>query len=193
MTTKIQLIVGLANPGAEYAATRHNAGAWWIETLADSANVTLRAESKLYGLSAIATIAHQPIRLLIPTTFMNDSGRAVAAVMRYFKISHDAILIAHDELDLPVGTVRLKKGGGAGGHNGLIDIMDHIQTQDFLRLRVGIGHPPHKGDVTPYVLSAPSRDDKISIDAALTRATQVLPEVLTGNIQNAMTALNTIS
>jgi PTH1 family peptidyl-tRNA hydrolase len=190
MTTHIQLIVGLANPGAEYAATRHNAGAWWIESLAENARITLKLEAKLFGLSGMATIDNHAVRLLIPTTFMNESGRAVAAAMRYFKIPPDAILIAHDELDLPVGAVRLKDGGGAGGHNGLRSIIENIQTPNFIRLRIGIGHPPHKEAVTPYVLSAPARDDKISIVAALTRATMVLPEVLEGKLQLAMTALH---
>ena len=188
----IQLIVGLANPGKEYADTRHNAGAWLVEELASSAHMMLRAESKFHGLYASANLHGDPCHLLIPTTFMNLSGRAVSACMKYHKLTPESILIAHDDLDLPVGTVKLKFDGGDGGHNGLKDIISHLGTKQFLRLRIGIGRPTH-GDVADYVLSNPSKADRKKIDMALHPAYDALPLILSGQISKAMQVLHTPS
>jgi len=137
----IKLIVGLGNPGQQYRFTRHNAGAMFLETLCDDYQGELKAENKFFGLSGRIDINGEDIRLLFPSTYMNNSGQAVAAIASYFKIEPLDILVAYDELDLPVGTTRLKKGGGHGGHNGLRDIIKALGSQDFNRLRIGIGHP----------------------------------------------------
>ncbi len=187
----IQLLIGLANPGKEYANTRHNAGAWWLENLADIAETTLRHETKFHGLYARALIHQQHCQLLIPTTFMNQSGIAIRACMTYHKLTPDSILIAHDDIDLPVGTVRLKFDGGDGGHNGLKDIIQHLNTKQFYRLRIGVGRPKHSKDVIDYVLDAPSKADKEKINDAIQKTHDVLPLILQGEISKAMQALHT--
>lgn len=189
--SSIQLIVGLANPGREYADTRHNAGAWFVEDIARSARASLRLETKYHGLHGLAKIDDQSCHLLIPTTFMNLSGQAVRACMSYHKIPAAAILIAHDDIDLPVGTVKLKYDGGDGGHNGLKDIIRHLSTKQFYRLRIGIGHPGQSKDVEDYVLSPPSRADRQKIDDALIAAHATLPLILKGEIAKAMQQLHT--
>lgn len=142
MSNQIRLLVGLANPGPEYARTRHNAGAWVVEELARVHNISLREESKYYGLTGRIMANGQDLRLLIPTTFMNLSGKSVAALANFYQIKPEEILVAHDELDLPPGVAKFKKGGGHGGHNGLRDIISKMgNNKDFYRLRVGIGHP----------------------------------------------------
>lgn len=142
MSNQIRLLVGLANPGPEYARTRHNAGAWVVEELARVHNINLREESKYYGLTGRIMANGQDLRLLIPTTFMNLSGKSVAALANFYQIKPEEILVAHDELDLPPGVAKFKKGGGHGGHNGLRDIISKMgNNKDFYRLRVGIGHP----------------------------------------------------
>lgn len=186
----IQLIVGLANPGTEYAKTRHNAGAWFVEALAKDARTQLRFETKYHGLHSKVELDEKPSHLLIPTTFMNRSGQAVSACMRYLKITTEALLIVHDDIDLPVGTVRLKFDGGDGGHNGLKDIISHLDSKKFFRLRIGVGRPPHK-DVVDYVLTPPSKDQRKKIDDAIIRAEVVIPLILTGEIQKAMQQLHT--
>lgn len=191
----IQLIVGLANPGAEYAKTRHNAGAWFVETLAHDAHTSLRFEAKYHGLYSKVEFedndqASNACHLLIPNTFMNRSGQAVSACMRYLKITAQALLIVHDDIDLPVGTVRLKFDGGDGGHNGLRDIISHLDTKKFFRLRIGVGRPPHK-DVVDYVLTQPSKRDRQIIDDAIIQAHAVIPLILTGEMQKAMQQLHT--
>jgi PTH1 family peptidyl-tRNA hydrolase len=187
----IQLIAGLANPGPEYALTRHNAGAWFIDSIASDAHATLRMNAKYHGLHAQTTIHHQPCQLLIPTTFMNHSGQSLRACMSYHKIPADAILIAHDEIDLPVGTIKLKFDGGDGGHNGLKDIIRHLNTKQFYRLRIGVGRPEHSKDVVDYVLHPPSKADRQKIDDAIQRAIQALPLILSGEMQRAMNQLHT--
>lgn len=187
----IQLIAGLANPGAEYEHTRHNAGAWFVEQIANDAHATLRMNTKYHGLHALANIHNQSCHLLIPTTFMNRSGQAVRACMSYHKIPADAILIAHDEIDLPVGTIKLKFDGGDGGHNGLKDIISHLGTKQFYRLRIGVGRPEHSKDVVDYVLHPPSRVERQKIDDAIQRAIQALPLILSGEMQKAMNQLHT--
>jgi PTH1 family peptidyl-tRNA hydrolase len=190
----IQLIVGLGNPGREYEDTRHNAGAWLVSQLAQQQRCTLSNESKFSGLTGRIDIAGQDIRLLIPTTFMNLSGQAVAAVATFFKIPLDAILVAHDELDIAAGTARLKQSGGHGGHNGLRDIINKFGNQNnFHRLRIGIGHPGSADKVVGYVLNKPTHDERISIDAAIDAALKVLPLAASGQWSRAMNQLHTFS
>lgn len=189
--SSIQLVVGLANPGKEYADTRHNAGAWFIEMLAQSAHANLRFETKYHGLHALAQLHEQSFHLLIPTTFMNHSGQAVGACMNYHKIPAKSILIAHDDIDLPVGTIKLKFDGGDGGHNGLKDIIRHLNTKQFYRLRIGVGHPGISNEVVDYVLNKPSKADLKKIHHALEQAQNVLPFILIGEMQKAMHQLHT--
>lgn len=187
----IQLIIGLANPGNEYANTRHNAGAWFVEELADRENVSFKHENKYHGLHSQTRIDGETCHLLIPTTFMNRSGLSVQACMNYHKIPPNAILVAHDDLDLPVGTIKLKFDGGDGGHNGLKDIIRHLGTKQFYRLRIGIGRPAHSREVVDYVLKTPSKPDRLHIDQAIESAIYALPLILTGDMQKAMQQLHT--
>jgi PTH1 family peptidyl-tRNA hydrolase len=190
----IKLIVGLGNPGSEYRGTRHNAGADFVEALARHCNVSLQTESRFSGLTGRVTLSGHDLRLLIPTTFMNRSGMAVAAMAGFFKIAPEHILIAHDELDIPPGCARLKQGGGHGGHNGLRDIIPALgNSQDFHRLRIGIGHPGHASRVTGYVLGAPSQADRERIDACSIEAIAALPLLLDGDGTKAMTRLHSFS
>lgn len=187
----IALIVGLGNPGPEYQHTRHNAGAWWVEALAAQQNVNLRYEAKFHGVYGIIRQADADCHLLIPTTFMNRSGQAVQTVAHYYKISAAQILVAHDELDLPVGAAKLKFGGGHAGHNGLRDIMERLGTADFYRLRLGIGRSPHKDDTINYVLKAPSVAEKQSIEVAIEESLSLFPELVRGEFDKAMQRLHT--
>lgn len=191
-TSSIQLIVGLANPGDEYANTRHNAGAWFVEELAQQENIQLRFQNKYHGLHAQAKIHHQTCQLLIPTTFMNRSGQAVQACMGYHKIPANALLVAHDDIDLPVGVIKLKFDGGDGGHNGLKDIIRHLNTKQFYRLRIGVGRPALGKDVADYVLNHASKAERQKIDQNLNLAQQALPLILAGDMQKAMQQLHTI-
>ncbi len=189
--TAIKLIVGLGNPGSEYRGTRHNAGADFVEELARQCGATLQAESKFFGLAGRVTLSGHDLRLLIPTTFMNRSGKSVAAMAGFYKIAPDQILIAHDELDIPPGSARFKQGGGHGGHNGLRDIVPALgNNKDFHRLRIGIGHPGHASRVTGYVLGAPSQVDRGRIDACIDEAIDALPLLLDGDGTKAMTRLH---
>ncbi len=187
---KIQLIVGLGNPGPQYAPTRHNVGAWFVEQLARRESETLRNESKFFGHAAKLTSFSTPCWLLNPSTYMNESGKAVNALAQFYKISPENILVAHDELDFSAGEIRLKEGGGHGGHNGLRDIINHLGTKDFLRLRIGIGHPGHKDRVTPYVLSPPAKKDKVLIDGAIDDGLAVSGDLINGNLQTAFRYLH---
>jgi PTH1 family peptidyl-tRNA hydrolase len=192
--TAIKLIVGLGNPGNEYRGTRHNAGADFVEQLARQCGCTLQAESKFFGMTGRLTLSGHDLRLLIPTTFMNRSGKAVAAMAQFFKIASDEILIAHDELDIPAGSARFKRGGGHGGHNGLRDIVPSLgNNKDFYRLRIGIGHPGHASKVTGYVLGAPSQVDRTRIDASIDEAIAALPLLLGGDSTKAMTQLHSFT
>ncbi|MCF7979153.1 MAG: aminoacyl-tRNA hydrolase [Chromatiaceae bacterium] len=186
----IQLIVGLGNPGAQYAGTRHNAGYFLVDRVAERSAVELRPEAKFYGLMGRVNHPEGDLRLLKPTTFMNHSGRSVAAVCRYFDLEPSRVLIAYDELDLPVGTVKLKQGGGHAGHNGIRDSIAALGSRDFWRLRIGIGHPGSKEQVIGYVLSHPSRADSDAILAAVDEAEGCLPELLAGEYQRAMNHLH---
>ena len=187
----LRLIVGLGNPGPEHARTRHNAGFWFVDALAAQAGARFGLESKLFGETAKVEIAGQNIWLLKPATFMNLSGKSVAAALRYWKIEPEEALLAHDELDLPPGVARLKFDGGHGGQNGLRDTMRLLGHGKFHRLRIGIGHPGHKDKVTPWVLGKPGRDDEASILRAIDDALGVLPLAVNGNFMDAMTRLHT--
>lgn len=191
MLGAIQLLVGLGNPGPKYQSTRHNAGAWLVEALAHQANAVMRLDAKFSGTYTKATVAGQICHLLCPTTYMNDSGRAVQALANFFKIPAEAICIAHDDLDLPAGTVRLKQGGGHGGHNGLRDIEACLNSQAFARIRIGIGHPGHKDQVLDYVLAQPSRTERELIEQGIQETLNVMPAVIAGDFAKAMQQLHT--
>ena len=187
----LRLIVGLGNPGAEHARTRHNAGFWFIDALAEACGARFGLESKLHGETAKVSIAGQNLMLLKPATFMNLSGRSVGAALRYWKIEPEEMLVAHDELDLSPGQARIKFEGGHGGQNGLRDIMQVLGHGKFHRLRVGIGHPGHKDRVTPWVLGKPGKDDEASIRYAIDDALRVLPLAVGGDFNEAMKRLHT--
>lgn len=192
--TAIKLIAGLGNPGSEYRGTRHNVGADFVEELARTFGGTLSPESRFFGLTGRVTVSGHDVRLLVPTTFMNLSGKSVAAMAGFFKISPEEILVAHDELDIPAGSARFKKGGGHGGHNGLRDIVPALgNNKDFHRLRIGIGHPGEASRVTGYVLGAPSQSDRAHIDASIDEAVSALPLLLDGDSTKAMTQLHSFS
>ena len=186
----IRLIVGLGNPGPEYAPTRHNVGFWWVDALARAHGQPLKAEAKFHGSLARIVVRGRDLRLLEPSTYMNRSGQSVGAVCRYFSIPPESVLIAHDELDLPVGTVKLKQGGGHAGHNGLRDTINVLGSRDFWRLRIGIDHPGDKSQVVGYVLGRPSREDATRIEDALRDADGVLDDLLDGRFQPAMNRLH---
>jgi len=192
----IQLLVGLGNPGAEYEATRHNAGYWWMDQICAETSSRLAVEAKFLGLVGRLKAAGHEAWLLKPTTFMNASGRSVAALARFYKIPPEAILVVHDELDLAPGTVKMKLGGGHGGHNGLKDIAAQLGSKDFWRLRLGIGHPgaglSNKGDaVINYELHPPLRDEASLIEQAIDESTTLLPMLLEGRFEDAMLKLHT--
>lgn len=188
--SEIKLIVGLGNPGREYDFTRHNAGFWWVDTFARMRQFTFKAESKFHGLVARGQVDGRELFLLKPQTFMNISGRAVGALTQFHKIEPRHILVVHDELDLPPGSVKLKLGGGHGGHNGLKDIFAHLGTRDFWRLRIGIGHPGERSDVVNYVLNAPRREEAELIEHAMQRALDVVPLIVDGKLEAAMLKLH---
>lgn len=189
--TAIQLIVGLGNPGPEYDQTRHNAGALFVERVAAQMGAVLSADKKYFGLTGKFSHQGRDVRLLIPTTYMNRSGQAVAALANFFRIAPDAILVAHDELDMPPGVAKLKQGGGHGGHNGLRDIIAQLGNQNnFHRLRLGIGHPGHSSQVSGYVLGRAPRSEQDLLDTSIDFALGVLPDVLAGNMTKAMQTLH---
>ena len=186
----ISLIIGLGNPGDKYSKTRHNAGFWFIDKLASKYGASFKAESKFSGEVAKASIAGNSVWLLKPSTFMNRSGLAAHQFSSFYKTPVDEILVAYDELDLPVGTVRLKKSGGHGGHNGLRDLHTQI-TKDYMRLRFGINHPSDRTKVADYVLSRPNQNDEIAINNAIDNALDVIEEIIVGDNQKAMNTLHT--
>ncbi len=188
--SEIKLIVGLGNPGREYEATRHNAGYWWVDELARRHHANFKADSKFHGLAARATLHGHEVHLLKPQTFMNVSGRAVVALALFYKILPDQILVVHDELDLPPGSAKLKLGGGHGGHNGLKDVIAHLGTKDFWRLRLGIGHPGERDEVVNYVLNAPRKEERVLIDEAMLCAQNVAPLIIEGKLEAAMLKLH---
>lgn len=185
------LLVGLGNPGARYAPTRHNAGFWFAEAAARRLHVQFRAEKRFQGLVADSDWKGDKLRLLMPQTFMNHSGRSVAALAGFFRIPVERILVAHDEIDLPPGSVRLKTGGGHGGHNGLRDIIAAAGSPEFTRVRIGVGHPGLADDVVDYVLNRPGKSEQADIETAIDAACDVLPDILDGDLARAMQALHT--
>ncbi len=182
----IRLLVGLGNPGPEYEATRHNAGFWWIDEVARKLGTTLMPERSYFGLVARVNRPEGPVWLLEPMTFMNLSGKAVAALARFFKIAPDEILVAHDELDLQPGQMKLKLGGSHAGHNGLKDIHAQLGSPDYWRLRLGIGHPGVKAEVINYVLRKPSPEHREAIEKAIDQSLAALDLILPGDMERAM-------
>lgn len=189
----IQLIVGLGNPGNEYRDTRHNAGANLVEAIARQYGANFSDDKKFHGMIARANIQGQSVRLLLPTTYMNNSGRAVAAVANFYKIPVNDILVAHDEIDLPPGTVRLKQGGGGGG-NGIKDVIASLgNNKNFKRVRIGVGHPGSAAQVVDYVLKRPRAEEQPLIDDSIEDALDSIPQVVAGEWEKAMKELHTHS
>ena len=187
----IKLFVGLGNPGPDYEDTRHNAGFWWIDALARELKTTLVPERSYHGLMARTTVHGQNVWLLEPQTFMNLSGKSVAALARFYKIAPDEILVAHDELHLPAGEAKLKQGGGHAGHNGLRDIHAQLGSSDYWRLRLGIGHPGSKSEVVGWVLKKPPLDEQIGIEQAIDRAAKALSQLAAGDMAAATQIIHT--
>lgn len=189
MSASLRMIVGLGNPGSQYAKTRHNVGAQWVLSLAEQERLSFKMQTSLKAqLSQFQD--GSSVVLCIPATFMNESGQAVAAVARYYKMTPSEILVAHDELDFSPGIVRIKQGGGHGGHNGLRSMIQHLGSDAFVRLRIGIGHPGDRDQVSDYVLSPPRGSERIQIGTALEDATQQLPQMLRGEWPRVMQSLH---
>ena len=186
----IRLLVGLGNPGPEYEGTRHNAGFWWIDAVARKLGATLLPDRSYHGLVARVNRPAGPLWLLEPQTFMNLSGKSVAALARFFKIAPDEIVVAHDELDLPPGALKMKLGGGHAGHNGLRDIHAQLGSADYWRLRLGIGHPGIKSEVVNYVLRKPAPEHRDAIEQCIARSLHALPLLLDGDMERAMMKLH---
>jgi peptidyl-tRNA hydrolase, PTH1 family len=187
----LKLIVGLGNPGSQYRYNRHNVGVWFLDAICRQYGGELRAEPRFHGDCGRVSIDGRDIRLLFPTTFMNRSGQSVAALCHYFDIEPEHMLVAYDEIDFPVGTTKLKAGGGHGGHNGMRDIISALGgANNFYRLRIGVGHPGDKNKVANYVLSDPGKDDSISIEHDIGQAMKVLPQMVNGQWSQAMLQLH---
>jgi PTH1 family peptidyl-tRNA hydrolase len=187
----IKLFVGLGNPGSEYEATRHNAGFWWIDAMARELKVTLVPDKSYHARVARTTVHGQTLWLLEPQTFMNVSGKSVAALARFFKIQPAEILVAHDELDIVPGQVKLKFGGSHAGHNGLRDIHAQLGSADYWRLRLGIGHPGVKAEVVNWVLKKPAPEQRIAIEEAIERSIKALPALIAGEMDKATLLIHT--
>jgi PTH1 family peptidyl-tRNA hydrolase len=187
----IRLIAGLGNPGPEYLRNRHNAGFWFADVLASGAGVRLAPEKRVHAETCRVTIGGEPVRVIKPDTFMNESGHAVVAALNYWKLAPEALLVVHDDLDLPPGTVRLKFDGGHGGQNGIRHIMAQLGHGKFHRLRIGIGHPGDRNRVTPWVLGNPNAADENAMLDAIARAREVLPLTVAGEFNEAMKRLHT--
>ena len=187
----IKLFVGLGNPGPEYELTRHNAGFWWLDELARSFKTSLAMDRAYHGLVARTSVNGQTVWLLKPQTFMNLCGKSVAALARFFKIEPTEVLVAHDELDISPGEAKLKLGGSHAGHNGLRDIHAQLGTDNYWRLRLGIGHPGDRSDVVNWVLKKPSLDHRVAIDQSIARALTALPHLLAGNMEKATLLIHT--
>ena len=190
--TAIRLIVGLGNPGREYETTRHNIGFLWVDELARLQKLNFKSEAKFHGLTARGQLHGHEVLLLKPQTFMNVSGRSVVALALFYKITPAEMLVVHDELDLPPGVARLKMGGGHGGHNGLKDIIAHLASKDFWRLRIGIGHPGDRTEVADYVLNDPRREERELIDGAMQKAQDIAHLVIEGKTEAAMLKLHSV-
>lgn len=188
--TAIQCVVGLGNPGPKYADTRHNAGFWFVDELARAHGATLRAENKFSGELARMRTALGECWLLKPMTYMNHSGRSVAALCNFYRIAPSELLVVYDELDLAPGMIRLKTGGGHGGHNGMRDICTALDSKDFHRLRIGIGHPGHKDAVVGYVLARPGKHEQLSIQNGIGEALRHWDLIQAGDMQRAMNSLH---
>jgi PTH1 family peptidyl-tRNA hydrolase len=189
--SEIKLIVGLGNPGREYEDTRHNAGFWWVDEFARAHQIGFKAESRFHAQLARGVAHGHEVLVLKPQTFMNVSGRAVGALAQFYKVAPQHILVVHDEIDLPPGTARLKLGGGHGGHNGLKDIIAHLGSRDFWRLRIGIGHPGDRDEVVNYVLKPARAEEQTEIDRSLTRALELWPLIARGEWERAIQRANT--
>ncbi len=187
----IKLFVGLGNPGPDYAATRHNAGFWWIDELARELKVSLNMDKSYHGYVARTTVGGQTIWLLQPQTFMNLSGKSVASLAKFFKIAPEEILVIHDELDIAPGQMKMKFGGSHAGHNGLRDIHAQLGSADYWRLRMGVGHPGVKSEVINWVLKKPSLDNRIAIDQAITRSLKAVPDLISGDMDKATMLIHT--
>lgn len=183
-------IFGLGNPGNQYRNTRHNCGFRFIDQVAAQHQVQLKSNTRLQADMVRVSIDATPVWLVQPMTFMNRSGSAFNLVTRYYEISPEQAIVVYDDLDLPVGDIRVRRSGGAGGHNGVSDIITHSGTRDFLRIRLGIGRPPRNANTIPYVLSLPSATDRVLINQAIDDAVDALPEMLAGNLEKAMTMLH---
>jgi PTH1 family peptidyl-tRNA hydrolase len=186
------LIVGLGNPGPKYSQTRHNAGFWFLDALHKGVDTGFRSQTKVSAEICRTRLFETDCILAKPAVFMNHSGQAVRAMMDYYRITAENLLVAYDELDLPAGTIRLKKGGGHGGHNGMRDIFRHLDNTDFMRLRIGIGHPGFKDAVTGYVLSRPSVAQEQLMMHSIGDAVSVMPDLLAGNVSKAIKDLHTV-
>ena len=186
----LKLVAGLGNPGAKHAETRHNAGFWFLDRLAARHRLTFAADPRLFGEQARLQYDDLDIRLFKPATYMNDSGRALQAIMNYYRLAPTELLVVHDEIDLEPGTIRLKLGGGHAGHNGVRDIIDCIGSHDFNRLRIGVGHPGEKERVVGAVLGRPTAAEKKIIDSAIDTALELLPLIMTGEFNKAMNQLH---
>jgi len=186
----IKLIVGLGNPGPQYENTRHNVGFWLVKNLAEKYHGVFKLESKFKSFLSSVNIANHKCELLLPQTFMNLSGEAVGKIVRFYKIASLSILVVHDELDFLPGIVRIKKGGGANGHNGVQNIIDQLGDNNFWRLRIGIGKPKLKDDVSDYVLCSPKKSEAKHIHDAIDRALVIIPELISGNFEKAMLELH---
>lgn len=187
----IRLFVGLGNPGPDYDGTRHNAGFWWLDGVAHALNVTLHMDKSHHGLVARTSVGGETVWLLAPQTFMNLSGKSVASLAHFFKIPPQDILVAHDDLDIVPGEAKLKLGGSHAGHNGLRDIHAQLGTDQYWRLRLGIGHPGNKAEVIHWVLKKPSLDHRIAIDQAIERSLKALPALLSGDMAQATRLIHT--
>ena len=185
----IQLIAGLGNPGAQYARTLHNVGFWLVDELARQGNSTFRRESKFFGEVCEVSLGAHRVRLLKPETFMNRSGQSILALAQFYKLPVDSVLVVHDEIDLPTGTLRLKLGGGHGGHNGLRDISLRLGS-NFARLRIGVGHPGHKDNVHDYVLHTPRREQEETLHSSLDEALEMIPQIVAGEFKQVMNVLH---
>ena len=191
MHSRIDLVVGLGNPGPDYEHTRHNAGFWFVDALAQSLGGTFKPVNRFHGLVTEVSFNTHRGRLFKPATYMNRSGQAVAAICKYYKIAPANILVVHDDIDLPPGAVRLKQGGGDGGHNGLRDITSALEgNREYLRLRIGVGHPGSADEVVDYVLHKPSRDDEEIISNVIHDVVKLVPTIVTGESEKVMNQLH---
>jgi len=190
LSTPIRLLIGLGNPDPRDARTRHNAGFWFADAVASRWGGSFRSQSNFFGDIADCQVGGHRLRILKPMTYMNNSGRSVAAFANFYKFEADEILIAHDEIDLPPGTVRLKRGGGHGGHNGLRDVIPQLGSPDFARLRIGVGHPGNKNAVVGYVLKPASADDQRIIDDAVALVVDHFPDIVAGKFSEVMNSLH---